>query len=246
MQNTEVTRKTAKGDIITELVRGRLERVPRIISIRNLDPTYIVVDSARMDRAWVERNGPHFTTLAEAIQKRAQQRDEVEKLAALTHADIEEVHVSTLADILERDADKINALEAEYTQARKEFDQLEKQAEASIAADVANLERQIAATRTMAAELFGVTEAKKKFDAAVQAHNKAIHYDELEEEVLEKMHQEHGHDCWPNSDCRVAGECTYEPEWYEIEEYLLEHAEDFEVEEVADEENGERKEREAA
>jgi hypothetical protein len=45
VENTEVTRKTAKGQIITETVQGSLDRVPRIISTRKLDPTYIVVNS---------------------------------------------------------------------------------------------------------------------------------------------------------------------------------------------------------
>src|SRR6266478_5019588 len=45
VENTEVTRKTAKGNIITEPARGSLNGVPRIISVLKLNPTYIVLNT---------------------------------------------------------------------------------------------------------------------------------------------------------------------------------------------------------
>jgi hypothetical protein len=138
------------------------------------------------------------------------------------------VHVQTLADILDRDKDKIKGLRAEDIKAAKRFSQLEKQAEASI-------EKQVAALKAKAAKKFGLQQAKKQLVAAATAYHEAIHYDEFEEEVVETLREEHSSNCWPDSDCREAGECTYEPEIEEIEEYLTEHAEDFEFEEGAPE-----------
>jgi hypothetical protein len=98
-ENTEVTRKTAKGQIITETVQGSLERVPRIISTRKLDPTYILVNR--------EFDPFHLTgyqnfTRAEAEQERAKRQSEADKLAALTEADIEEVAPTLAFNRLER------------------------------------------------------------------------------------------------------------------------------------------------
>jgi hypothetical protein len=59
----------------------------------------------------------------------------------------------------------------------------------------------------------------------------------LKNEVEETLRM--AHDCWRGMRCRDGeenqGEYTYEPDSDEIEEYLLENAEDFEVEEVTDE-----------
>jgi predicted molibdopterin-dependent oxidoreductase YjgC len=58
------------------------------------------------------------------------------------------------------------------------------------------------------------------------------HLEDFRDQIVEALLEEHSNDCWPNSDCRTAGECTYgeEMDESEIEEYLYEHAEDFEVE----------------
>jgi hypothetical protein len=246
VENTQVTRKTAKGDIIIETVRGSLERVPRIISVQKLNATYVVAD-ASVCGADVGSNRPwkgftHFESRTEAEQDRAKRQGEADKLAALTEADIKELHVPTLDEILERDADKIKALEAEVRRTGEHWEQLKKQTEASIAAEVANLESQIATVKAEAAQRFGLQEAEEKYRASEQAYNKAIHLWELEEEVREKMQEEHSQDCWPDSDCR--GGCTFEEDLgdAEVEEYLLEHAEEFEVEEDTAEGSAQEKE----
>ncbi len=235
VENTEVTRKTAKGEIITENVRGGLDRVPRIISIRKLDPTYIVVNGSSPYGYYRYSNYLiYHSSRVEAEQERAKLQNEVERLAALTDADITEVQMPTLADILERDADKIECLEAEVGKTREHWEQLQKQAKSSIEKRVADLTAEIVALHVVAAKQFGVPVALEKFHAAAKAYHEAIHYDEFEEQVTEKMQEEHAHGgCWPDSDCRVGGECTYLEELGsdEIEEYLLENAEDFEVEE---------------
>lgn len=252
LENADVTRKSAKGNIFTETIHGKknLERAPRILSVRHLNPTYVVV-SNHTDLNMDSRNWgyfKHFQTRAEAEQERAKRQHEIETLAAFTEADIK-IHtitdadikevdaVLTLADLLERDADKIAALETEIAKARENFEQLGKQAQGSIAPEVANLNVQIAALVEQIADLkvnaaarFGLQQAQEKLTAAVQNYREAIHYDEFEEQALEKMREDHNTDCWPNSECRVAGECTYDPEEYEPEEYLLENAEEFELE----------------
>jgi site-specific recombinase XerD len=38
------------------------------------------------------------------------------------------------------------------------------------------------------------------------------HLDEFQDEIIELLLSEHHEDCWPDSDCRTAGECTYEPD----------------------------------
>src|SRR5258708_32085000 len=75
--NTEVTRKTAKGNIITETVRGSLDKVPRIISVRQLDPTYIVVDVKR-ERDYGLPWYQHLTR-ADAEQQRAERQSEADR-----------------------------------------------------------------------------------------------------------------------------------------------------------------------
>src|SRR5271155_38191 len=115
--NFEVTRKTAKGDIHTEVVRGSLDGVPRIISVRELTPTYIVLDT---DTKPLRYSGhTYFATRVEAEAERAKRQSKVQKLAALTESDIREVHVHSLADILARDADRIEGRQAEAKAARK-------------------------------------------------------------------------------------------------------------------------------
>src|SRR5258708_47940 len=84
VQNTEVTRKSMKGNIISEIVQGTLEQVPRIISAKALNPTYAVVDG--VSRHW--KSFTHFEARAEADQERAKRQSEIERLAALTDADI--------------------------------------------------------------------------------------------------------------------------------------------------------------
>ncbi len=242
--NTEVTRKSAKGNIVTEVVRGgSLDGVPRIISVRQLSATYVVLDT---DAKPLRHYGhdTYFATRVEAEGERAKRQSKVEKLAALTEADIKEVHVPTLADILERDADKIKDLETEFRNALEELKGLEHQASSSIASALADLETRAVALKAEAAALkaeaakgFGVEDAAKKYRAAVKRHDEAIHLPEFEDEIREKLHNDHSSDCWPNSDCRERDqysgelECTYEPDDEEVEEYLLENAEEFEVEE---------------
>jgi hypothetical protein len=228
IQNTEVTRKSAKGNIIKETVRGSLERVPRIISTRNLGPTYIIVAEKPFPLPeWAYISPTHFVTAADAEQERSRRQNEAERLAALTDADIKEVQVPTLADILERDADKIEALQETVAGTRNEWSQLGIRAAQSTASAIADIERQVATLKAEARERFGVQRAKEKFDAAVRALGEAIHYDEFADDASERLLEEHR--CWPDSDCREDGECTYEPKPEEIEEYLLEHAEDFEL-----------------
>jgi hypothetical protein len=224
--NTEVTRRTAKGKVLTELVRGSLDGVPRILSLRELSPIYVVSDT---DVKPLRYQGPCGATRPDAEAERAKRQSRVEKLAALTESDIREVHVPTLADILERDGDKIDGLKTEVEEASEELQRFEEQASSSVASALTDLDRQAAVLKAEAAKLFGVENAQRKLDAAVEAFHEAIHFDELEEEVQEKLHEDHGLDCWPNSDCR--GECTFEPDSDDVEEYLLEHAEEFEVEE---------------
>jgi hypothetical protein len=251
MQNAEVTRKSAKGNIFTETVHGSLERVPRIISVRQLNPTFVVV-SNQTDLNMESRNWgyfKHFQTRAEAEQERAKWQNEIETLAAfteadvklhtITDADIEEVDaVLTLADLLERDADKIKALESEISNAQENCERLGKQAEKSIAPEVADLNIQIAALAQKTADLkveaatrLGLPQAQENLNAAIQKYNEAIRLDGFEDQALEKMREDHNSDCWPNSECRVAGECTWEEELgaHEIEEYLLENAEKFKL-----------------
>jgi len=62
------------------------------------------------------------------------------------------------------------------------------------------------------------------------AWNKATHLDELEDKIADRLLLEHREVC--DDDFR---ECTYEVDSAEIEEYLFEHAEDFEVEDKPDE-----------
>jgi hypothetical protein len=82
-----------------------------------------------------------------------------------------------------------------------------------------------------AGELTALTTQIKQTEAA---WNKATHLDELEDEISELLLSEHHeNDCWPDSDCR---QCSYEVDESEVEEYLFEHAEDFEVEDKPDEE----------
>jgi hypothetical protein len=221
--NTEVTRRTAKGNVLTELVRGSIDAVPRIISARELNPTYVVLDTdAKPPRYFGHQT--YFTTRAEAEGERAKRQSMVEKLAALTEDDIREVHVPSLADILERSGDKIDGLYTEALEASLGLEQLKGQASSFVVPALATLQAE-------AAKRFGVEKAQEKFDAAMEAFHKAIHFDQLEEEALEKLREDHRPDCWPDSDCRVAGECTYDPtEDEDVEEYLLEHAEEFEVE----------------
>ena len=225
---TEVTRKTAKGKILTEVVRGSLDGVPRILSVRELPPIYVVSDT---DVKRFHYQGPYGATRADAEAERARQQSKIEKLAALTESDIREVHVPTLADILERDGDKIDGLQTEAQEASKELDRLEEQASSYVASALADLDRQAAVLKAEAAQLFGVGKAQEKFDAAVEAFHEVIHFDELEEKTQKKLHEDHESDCWPNSDCREHGECTFEPDSGDVEEYLLDHAEEFEVEE---------------
>jgi hypothetical protein len=237
VQNAEVTRKTAKGHTLTELARGNVEQGPRITSIRKLAPTYIIVTDGRRPRMdgtpSSEVNGSkHFSTAADAEQERAKRQGEAERLAALTVADIREVYVPTLADILERDAGKIDCLVVEMDAAKKHMEETERQTVLSVSAEIANLERQIHALRADAAKRFGLQRAQEKFTAAVQAYIDAIHLDEFEDQVSEKLQDQHHDDCWPSSECRS---CTYEPDSDEIEEYLLEHADEFEVNEITNE-----------
>ncbi len=231
MANTEVTRKTAKGNIITERIRGGLERVPRIISAKTLDPLYIVFDTAHGKLPAYGNLYWHFSfsTRAEAEHERVKRQGEADRLAALTEGDIREVQVPTLADILERDADKIEELQTEVWKASEELKRLKEQASSSVASEVADLEKRIADLKEQTAKQVGVPDAQGKFDAAALAYHKAIHFDELVEEAEEKLHEYHRLDCWPDSRCRVAGECTYDPAAENIEEYLMENAEKFEV-----------------
>lgn len=214
VQNTEVTRKTAKGDIITEHVYGSLERVPRIISARTLDPMYLVVDTEDVNKVvngvGVSMWNKHFKTPAEAEQEREKRQGDVERRAALAEADIKEICVPTLADILERDEDKIDKLREEMN-------------------DTGKVLRELKKSKQKAHEIWDdpeLQQAQEKFDAAENAYHEAIHYDEFEEEVVEKLQEGHNSDCWPDSDCR---QCSYEPDSDEIEEYLEENAEEFEV-----------------
>jgi hypothetical protein len=69
--------------------------------------------------------------------------------------------------------------------------------------------------------------AEQKLNAAVEAYRKAIHYDKFEKQLRERMRDGHNRRCWPDSDCH---QCSYEPDADEIEKYLVENAEDFEVE----------------
>lgn len=239
VQNTEVTRKTSKGRIITETVRGSLESVPRIVSVSKVYATYVVVQGRVEPSDLCRGYHRHFASRAEAEEERTNMMLEAERLAALTEADIKEVQVPTLADILERDGDKIEALEDEVREGAAKLENLKKQAEVSIAEKLADLKNQIAAVEQKAAQEFGLREAEEKLKAAVNAHHAAIHFDELEEEALGNMQNDHSSDCWPNSDCRVAGECTYANDigTDDVEEYLLEHAEDFEVESESEVQN---------
>ncbi len=232
VENTEVTRKSAKGNVITERVFGSIEKVPRVISTRKLDQTYIVLDTLAAYPAHHYLGAyRHFPTFGEAERERAERQEKADKLAALTDADIREVRVPTLEDVLERDADKIKGLETEIGKTRKEWEQLKEQASSCVASEIADLQTRIDGLRVEAAKRFGVQDSELKFDGAVQAYDKAIYFEQLEKEAVEKLLEDHSSDCWPDSGCRHAGECTYEPDADEITEYLLEHPEEFEVEE---------------
>jgi hypothetical protein len=120
------------------------------------------------------------------------------------------IQTETLADILDRDEDKIDAMQAEIKNAKENLEQLKKQAESAT----------------------GVPQAEERFKAAVKVYHDAIHYDEFEADIATKLQEGHEQDCWPDSDCRA---CSYEPDSDEIEEYLLDYAVDFEIEVVTDE-----------
>jgi hypothetical protein len=234
---TEVTRKTAKGKVLTEVVRGSLDGVPRIVFVRELSPTYVVLDSDGYPLRY-QGSDAYFAIRTDAEAERAKLQSGVEKLAAITESDIREVHVPTLADVLGRDEEKLAELQTEVEEARKEWARLREQADSSVASALANLKRQAAVLRAEAANLkaeaakqFGVENAWEKFYAAIVAFKKAIHFDELEQEVLKKSHEIHRWECFPDSECGSHGQCTFEPDRDEVEEYLLENAEQFEIEE---------------
>ena len=226
IQNVEVTRKTRRGDIITEIVHDGIEQVPGVISSCSLDPTYSVVSSGRSFNVVWEI----FPTVEEAEQERAKRQSSADKLAALTEADIQEIKMPTLADILERDADEISALSEEASRTKNDCEFLVRLAEAHAAPQVADLESQIAAVKAKTAAELGLQQVQEKARAAAKAYNDAIHYDQFSEQAAEALLEEHHDNCWPNSDCR---QCDYEPDEEEIEEYLLEHAEEFEIRERA-------------
>ena len=161
--NSEVTRKTSKGNILTEVVRGSLDGVPRIVSVRELNPTYVVLDTDAKPLRYTGHT--YFATRAEAEVERANRQSKVQKLAALTESDIRDVHVPSLADILAQDADKIEARQVEAEEARKELQRLEEQASSSVASALADLDRQAACLKAKAAKLFGVEEAHEKHPA---------------------------------------------------------------------------------
>ncbi len=196
VENTEVTRKSAKGNVITERVFGSIEKVPRVISTRKLDQTYIVLDTLAAYPAHHYLGAyRHFPTFGEA------------------------------------EREQIKGLETEIGKTRKEWEQLKEQASSCVASEIADLQTRIDGLRVEAAKRFGVQDSELKFDGAVQAYDKAIYFEQLEKEAVEKLLEDHSSDCWPDSGCRHAGECTYEPDADEITEYLLEHPEEFEVEE---------------
>src|SRR5260370_40060711 len=142
MANTEVTRKTAKGIIITERIRGGLERVPRIISAKTLDPLYIVFDTAHGKLPAYGNLYWHFSfsTRAEAEHERVKRQGEADRLAALTEGDIREAQVPTLPAILERGADKIEELRPEVWKATDKLKPPKAQASSSVASEAADSE----------------------------------------------------------------------------------------------------------
>lgn len=238
VQHSEVTRKSIKGNVVTEKVLGSLERVPRIISVRTLDTTYTAARAPLSELTQNDlRHATHFPTRAEAETYRAQVQARAEELATLTEADIieeqqqvREVLVPTLEDVLDHEHRK--RLLIAVVAANNNLTELRKQADTSIKSQVTDLEAQIAALKAKAAQDCGVVQAELEREAAEDAYHKAIHYDEFEEKALAMMVERHRNYCWPDSYCRVAGECTYEPCEWEIQEHIVEHANDFELPEV--------------
>jgi hypothetical protein len=240
VERTRVIRRSAAGNIITEIVEGSLEKVPRIISTDKLSPVFQVhtIGSPYSRGTFSTRDEAEQgrkRAQAEAEQMRSERQAKADARALLTEADITEVHVSTLADVLERDEEKIDELKTKVSNAEQAVKAFVRQINhttktaAELQDEIASLQAQLAVRK-----LFEHVAAREleELKTATQAYREAIHWDEFSDEAYEKLGQEHR--CFPDDDCRGDNECTYEPDDDEIEEYLLDNAEELEIESGAE------------
>lgn len=246
MERTKVTRRSAAGNILTEIVQGSLEKVPRIISSEKLDPVfYVYTVGSPFNPRWAHLG--EFSTREEAEQKRSEEQAEADARALLTEADIKEVHVPTLADILERDEAKIDELRDRLSKASQSVTTLLQQANAPEAGaaglekEITGLEKEITSLGGQLALLKDQLATRKQFDKdhetelgelklaeqASQAYYDSIGWDKFADQAREKLGEDHN--CWPGDRCRGEDECTYEPDEDEIEEYVFDNADDFEL-----------------
>jgi len=228
---TEVTRKSAKGNIVIETVTGSLENVPRILTTKALTPTYQLDGPGGIAR---------FSTRADAEAELTKRQAKCELLSKLTEAAITEVEVLALADIMERDGEEIEKFQEAVTQANERLDSEKKKARDAVASQIEALKKQIADLETQAHHP-DVIDAQEDADAAMSNLQEAIHWDELEEQVIEHMRDAHNDRCY-YGECEYRTgwerECEYDPKEHEtfqdMLDYLLENIEDFEDVEVGD------------
>lgn len=239
IEQTKVTRRSAAGNVLTEIVKGSLEKVPRIISTEKLSPLfYVYTVGSPFDPRWAHRG--EFSTSEEADRKRGEEQAQADARALLTEADIKEVHVSTLADIFERDDAKIDELGGRVFKANQSVIALLKQTNTPMQT-AAELENQICALQNVLGNLQIQMVARTRFEEvhkgeleelklakqASKAYYDSIHWDKFADQAHEKLVEDHR--CWPDDACREGGECTYEPDEDEIEEYVFDNADDFEL-----------------
>jgi hypothetical protein len=139
--------------------------------------------------------------------------------------------ILTLDVILKRDEEKIDQLTETLKLTQPRLAALEQTIEQEKKAATEDLRAKVAATEQFIDEKYAGERGAltTQIDQTTVAWNKATHLDELDEQIYDALLSEHhDSDCWPDSDCR--SECSYQPDDSEIEEYLFENAENFQVE----------------
>jgi hypothetical protein len=154
--------------------------------------------------------------------------------AAAEHARrIASGEIVTLGVILKRDKEKIDELDQSGTLAHRQLTTLRQTIEQEKLSVTAELRSQIAAMEKVIDEKYAseIGSLTTTIQQTQMAWNKMVHLDEFEEKIIDLLLEEHSQTCYPDSDCR--GECSYQEivgDCGEVEEYLFEHAEDFEIE----------------
>ncbi len=138
--------------------------------------------------------------------------------------------ILTLDVILERDEKNIDELTEILRLAHPRLAALEQTVEQEKKTATEDLRAKVAAAEQIIDEKYAGERGAltAQIDQTTVAWSKATHLDELKERIYDLLLSEHHDNCWPDSDCR--GECSYEPDDSEIEEYLFENAEKFQVE----------------